>query len=174
MAAAGKLTAGSHSWYLDDIPPHMFIKGSHASHGYVDADVTLKLWKAHFDYFYREEDWFVFPLTLHPDTAGRPHVLMTVEKLIEYIKTFEGVEFCTMAVRGAFFEAASGVAVLRLMTWPHRTSTRSSEKGTRIPGSRPSKESKRNIIYIRAVELVDVLFMKRARASGAALRTVVM
>jgi hypothetical protein len=89
----------------------------------VDADVTLKLWKAHFgkrppfpvqlhagaegapanppsstDYFYREEEWFVFPLTLHPDTAGRPHVLLTVEKLIEYIKTFEGVEFCTMAV----------------------------------------------------------------------------
>jgi hypothetical protein len=25
-------------------------------------------------------------------------VLLTVEKLIEYIKTFEGVEFCTMAV----------------------------------------------------------------------------
>lgn len=50
------------------------------------------------DYFYREEEWFVFPLTLHPDTAGRPHVLVTVEKLIEYVKTFEGVEFCTMAV----------------------------------------------------------------------------
>lgn len=73
-------------------------QASHASHGYVDADVTLKLWKAHFDYFYREEDWFVFPLTLHPDTAGRPHVLMTVERLIEYIQTFEGVEFCTMEV----------------------------------------------------------------------------
>lgn len=93
----------------------------------MDADVTLKLWKAHFgkrpplpvqlhggaesapadplsltDYFYREEDWFVFPLTLHPDTAGRPHVLLTVEKLIEYIKTFEGVEFCTMAVSARF------------------------------------------------------------------------
>ncbi|GAA5990681.1 hypothetical protein JCM10908_003186 [Rhodotorula pacifica] len=85
------------NWYLDDLPCHLYIKASHASHGYVDADVTLKLWKAHFDYFYREEEWFVFPLTLHPDTAGRPHVLMTVERLIEYIKTFEGVEFCTMA-----------------------------------------------------------------------------
>ncbi|GAA5867479.1 hypothetical protein JCM3774_002916 [Rhodotorula dairenensis] len=69
------------NWYLDDLPSHMFIKER----------------TAHFDYFYREEDWFVFPLTLHPDTAGRPHVLMTVEKLIEYIKTFDGVEFCTMA-----------------------------------------------------------------------------
>lgn len=60
------------NWYLDDLPPHMFIvrprsvflptptaepeqltlalppisqKDSPNSHGFVDADVTLKLWK---------------------------------------------------------------------------------------------------------------------------------
>lgn len=33
------------NWYLDDLPPHMFIKDSANSHGFVDADVTLKLWK---------------------------------------------------------------------------------------------------------------------------------
>ena len=49
---------------IDDLPPHMFIKGSANSHGFVCASVTLNLWKKHFDYFYREEDWFVFPLTL--------------------------------------------------------------------------------------------------------------
>ena len=33
------------NWYLDDLPPHLFIKNSPNSHGFVDADVTLKLWK---------------------------------------------------------------------------------------------------------------------------------
>jgi hypothetical protein len=28
---------------LDDLPPHMFIKGAANSHGFVDADVTLKV-----------------------------------------------------------------------------------------------------------------------------------
>lgn len=40
----------------------------------------------------------MFPLTLHPDTAGRPHVLLAVEELIDYINTHEGVEWVTMAV----------------------------------------------------------------------------
>ena len=34
------------SWALDDLPPHMFIKGHANSHGFVDTDVTLKLWKS--------------------------------------------------------------------------------------------------------------------------------
>ncbi|KAF8901419.1 hypothetical protein CPB85DRAFT_1439109 [Mucidula mucida] len=86
------------NWYLDDLPPHMFIKSSHASHGFVDADVTLKLWKKarHFEYFYREYDWFVFPLTIHPDVSGRPHMLLILEELIEWINTHEGVEWVTM------------------------------------------------------------------------------
>lgn len=40
------------NWYLDDLPPHMFIKNSANSRGFVDADVALKLWKKHWDYFY--------------------------------------------------------------------------------------------------------------------------
>jgi hypothetical protein len=30
--------------------------------------------KNHFDYFYREYDESIFPLTIHPDVSGRPHV----------------------------------------------------------------------------------------------------
>ncbi|KIY69952.1 glycoside hydrolase/deacetylase [Cylindrobasidium torrendii FP15055 ss-10] len=84
------------NWYLDDLPPHMFIKASHASHGFVDADVTLKLWEKHFEYFYREYDWFIFPLTIHPDVSGRPHVLLILEELIEWTNGHEGVEWVTM------------------------------------------------------------------------------
>ena len=73
------------NWYLDDLPPHMFIKDAPNSHGFVDARTTLELWKSHFKYFYREEEWFVFPLTIHPDVSGRPHMLLILEELIEWI-----------------------------------------------------------------------------------------
>ncbi|GAA5908800.1 polysaccharide deacetylase family protein [Sporobolomyces salmoneus] len=91
-----KLVTVPASWYLDDLPPHMFIKDAPNSHGFVDARTTLELWKAHFKYFYREEEWFVFPLTIHPDTSGRPHLLLILEELIEWINGHEGVEWVTM------------------------------------------------------------------------------
>jgi hypothetical protein len=54
------------NWYLDDLPPHMFIKGSPNSHGFVNARDTEDLWRDHFDYFYREHDEFIFvSLRLH-------------------------------------------------------------------------------------------------------------
>ncbi|GAA6047699.1 hypothetical protein JCM3770_001726 [Rhodotorula araucariae] len=91
------------NWYLDDLPPHMFIKGSANSHGYVDVRTTIDLWKRHFTYFYREHDWFVFPLTLHPDVSGRPHVLLAIEEFIEWVNTHDGVEWATMEQVAAEF-----------------------------------------------------------------------
>ncbi|TLD15052.1 Peptidoglycan deacetylase [Venturia nashicola] len=52
--------------------------------------------KDHFDYYYREFDDFIFPMTIHPDVSGRPHVLLMHERLIEYINKHEGVEWVTM------------------------------------------------------------------------------
>ena len=42
-------------------------------------------------------DEFIFPITIHPDTSGRPHAILMHERLIEYMKSHEGVEFVTMA-----------------------------------------------------------------------------
>ncbi|KAF2626724.1 polysaccharide deacetylase family protein [Macroventuria anomochaeta] len=84
------------NWYLDDLPPHMFIKGSPNSHGFVNARDTEDLWRDHFDYFYREHDEFIFPITIHPDASGRPHLLLTHERLVEHFMKHEGVEFVTM------------------------------------------------------------------------------
>ena len=50
----------------------------------------------HFDYFYREYDEFIFPMTIHPDVSGRPHALLMHERLIEHINKHEGVEWVTM------------------------------------------------------------------------------
>jgi peptidoglycan/xylan/chitin deacetylase (PgdA/CDA1 family) len=64
------------SWYIDDLPPMMFIKNAPNSHGWVNSRDVEDLWKDHFDYFYENYDEFIFPMTIHPDVSGRPHVLL--------------------------------------------------------------------------------------------------
>lgn len=98
----------------------MFIKKAPNSHGFVNARDVEDIWRDHFDYFYREYDEFIFPITIHPDVSGRPHVLMMHERLIEHMKSHEGVEFVTMgeicdefksknaAPKGALMPAAPG------------------------------------------------------------------
>ncbi|KAK5016222.1 hypothetical protein LTR39_002196 [Cryomyces antarcticus] len=84
------------NWYLDDLPPMMFIKKAPNSHGWVNPKDVEELWLDHFNYFYREYDDFVFPVTIHPDVSGHPQALLMLERVIEYINTKEGVEWVTM------------------------------------------------------------------------------
>ena len=84
------------NWYLDDLPPMMFIKKAPNSHGFVNARDVEDIWRDHFDYFYREYDEFIFPITVHPDVSGRPHALLMHERLIEHMMKHDGVEFVTM------------------------------------------------------------------------------
>lgn len=85
------LVAGSHTglveipanWYLDDLPPMMFIKKAPNSHGWVNPKDVEELWRDHFDYFYREYDDFCFPVTIHPDVSGHPHVIFMLERLVK-------------------------------------------------------------------------------------------
>ena len=83
------------SWYLDDLPPMMFIKKSPNSHGFVNPRQLEELWRDQFDYIYREEEYAVFPLTIHPDVSGRPQVLLMLERLIEYINGHDGARWVT-------------------------------------------------------------------------------
>ena len=83
------------SWYLDDLPPMMFIKKSPNSHGFVNPRDIEEIWRDQFDYVYREYDYAVFPITIHPDVSGRPQVLLMLERLAGYIRTHPGVQFCT-------------------------------------------------------------------------------
>jgi len=84
------------NWYLDDLPPMMFIKKSPNSHGFVNPRDIEQMWRDQFDWVYREMDYAVFPITIHPDVSGRPQVLMMLERLIGHIKSHEGVRFVTM------------------------------------------------------------------------------
>ena len=83
------------NWYLDDLPPMMFIKKSPNSHGFVNPRDIEQMWRDQFDYVYREYDDAVFPITIHPDVSGRPQVLLMLERIIAYISSHPGVRFCT-------------------------------------------------------------------------------
>lgn len=86
------------SWYLDDLPPMMFIKKSPNSHGFVNPRDIEQMWRDQFDWVYREMDYAVFPITIHPDVSGRPQVLLMLERLITHMKSHDGVQFVTMDV----------------------------------------------------------------------------
>jgi peptidoglycan/xylan/chitin deacetylase (PgdA/CDA1 family) len=55
----------------------LFIKKSPNSHGFVNPRDIEQMWRHQFDWVYREYDYAVFPITIHPDVSGRPHVLMS-------------------------------------------------------------------------------------------------
>ncbi|PXL62794.1 polysaccharide deacetylase family protein [Klebsiella variicola] len=83
------------NWYLDDLPPMMFIKKSPNSHGFVNPRHLEEMWRDQFDWVYRENEYAVFTMTIHPDVSGRPQVLLMLERLIQYIRSHDGVRFVT-------------------------------------------------------------------------------
>jgi peptidoglycan/xylan/chitin deacetylase (PgdA/CDA1 family) len=83
------------NWYLDDLPPMMFIKKSPNSHGFVNPRDIEQMWRDQFDWVYREYEYAIFVMTIHPDVSGRPQVLLAHERLIEYISNHEGVRWAT-------------------------------------------------------------------------------
>jgi len=84
------------NWYVDDLPPMMFIKKAPNSHGFVNPRHLEEMWRDQFDWVYREMDYGVFPITIHPDVSGRPQVLMMLERLIGHINAHDGVRWMTM------------------------------------------------------------------------------
>jgi len=83
------------NWYLDDLPPMMFIKASPNSHGFVNPRHLEEMWRDQFDWVYREQDYSVVTFTVHPDVSGRPQVLLMLERLIAHINGHEGVRWAT-------------------------------------------------------------------------------
>jgi peptidoglycan/xylan/chitin deacetylase (PgdA/CDA1 family) len=81
------------NWYVDDLPPMMFIKKFPNSHGFVSPRDVELLWRDQFDWVYREMDYAVFAFTIHPDVSGRPQVLLMLERLIEYLNSHDGVRW---------------------------------------------------------------------------------
>ncbi len=68
----------------------MFIKGAPNSHGFVNPRHLEEIWIDQFDWVYREYDYAVFTMTIHPDVSGRPQVLLMHERIIDHINKHDG------------------------------------------------------------------------------------
>jgi len=84
------------NWCVDDLPPMLFMKKVPNSHGFVNPHDIEQMWRDQFDWVYREMDYGVFPMTIHPDVSGRPHVILMLERLIEHINRHDGVRWLTL------------------------------------------------------------------------------
>ncbi|ENY8182965.1 polysaccharide deacetylase [Campylobacter coli] len=84
------------NWYLDDLPTMMFIKKSPNSFGFVSPRDIGQMWIDQFDWVYREMDYAIFPMTIHPDVSARPQVLLMHERIIEHINKHEGVKWVNL------------------------------------------------------------------------------
>ena len=93
------------NWYMDDLPPMMFMKKAPNSHGFVNPRHIEEMWRDQFDWVYREMDYAVYAFTIHPDVAGRPQVLLMLERLIEHINGHDGVEWATFETIAEDFRA---------------------------------------------------------------------
>ena len=83
------------SWHLDDAPPTMFVKTFPNSHGWVTGQDLGQIWLDHFDWVYRHFDYAIYPIAIHPDASGKPHVLMAMERLIDHMMRHSGVRMMT-------------------------------------------------------------------------------
>jgi len=83
------------NWSVDDWPPLQPIPGRPGSQGFVSTAVVEKLWMEQFDFAYQEYDSFIFPMSIHPQVSGKPHVIMMHERIIKHINAHEGVEWMT-------------------------------------------------------------------------------
>ena len=85
------------NWHLTDLPPMMFVKKSVNSYGFANPrEIIGEMWKDQFDYIYREYDYAIFAMTVHPDCSGRPNVMLAHESLIEHINKHQGVRWVTL------------------------------------------------------------------------------
>ena len=83
------------SWYLDDLPPMMFMKNVPNSGGWTNPRDIEDWWRDQFDWVYREMDYAVYTLTIHPDISGRPQTLLMLARIISYISSHSGVKWMT-------------------------------------------------------------------------------
>jgi peptidoglycan/xylan/chitin deacetylase (PgdA/CDA1 family) len=86
----------------------MFIKSSPNSHGFVNPHDVEQIWRDQFDWVYREYDYAVFTIAIHPDVSGRPQVLLMLERLIAYINSRPGVRWRTMEQIASDFAGRDG------------------------------------------------------------------
>ncbi|KAI3587361.1 hypothetical protein IWW34DRAFT_875361 [Fusarium oxysporum f. sp. albedinis] len=88
------------SWYTEDATPLCYYPHSATTQGYVSTDVIEKMWLDRFEWLWENESFVdegpgagygsVFPLILHPECAGRSHVIGMIERFVAKLKAKAG------------------------------------------------------------------------------------
>ncbi len=85
------------AWHLDDHPYFEHIRSRRGINpGLADPSRVYEVWAGDFDYLVRKLGAGVYTLTMHPQVIGRGHRLLMLEKLIEHMRSCEGISFATM------------------------------------------------------------------------------
>lgn len=82
------------SWGLDDFPELELLKGNAAQQS---NHTVLQRWKDAFDFAYQRCPGGIMTWTLHPQTIGRSHNLLMLERFIDYVAGHDGVWFPTIS-----------------------------------------------------------------------------
>lgn len=85
------------NWNVDDWPPMNFSMRNSATHGYVNPKDILEQWKEQFEFYYREYEQFIFPISIHPQVSGRSNNILMHENMLAFLKSHHGIEFVTAA-----------------------------------------------------------------------------
>ncbi|KAF2673789.1 polysaccharide deacetylase [Microthyrium microscopicum] len=95
-------------WYTEDMTPLQFWPHNSNSQGYVDTRLVEQMWKDRFEFIHMEasekqgNQQTVFPLIMHPDTAGMAHVLPMIERFLKWLlEKKDDVEFVQYGVAAA-------------------------------------------------------------------------
>lgn len=83
------------AWELCDSSLSMFAPDPYMR-GLKAPSEVLEIWQGDFDGMYTEGDDITFVLTIHPQISGRYHRMHVLERLIQYMLSFEGVWFAQM------------------------------------------------------------------------------
>ena len=82
------------TWWLDDFPPSEFVwQAQRINPGLYSPSHVYELWSSEFDYMYENVPGGVYNIAFHPQVSGRGNRIVVLEKLINHMKSQEGVRF---------------------------------------------------------------------------------
>jgi len=86
------------TWGLDDFPifEHVWTRTG-VNPGLAAPSHVYEIWAGDFDYLYQRIGEGVYILTMHPQTIGRGHRLLMLERLVNHMREKRGVTFTTMS-----------------------------------------------------------------------------
>lgn len=95
------------TWGLDDFVAFEHIWTRHGVNpGLAAPSRVYEIWSGDFDYLCERIGAGVFCLTMHPQSIGRGHRMLMLERLVEHMRSRDGVEFRTMAEVAAQWKQA--------------------------------------------------------------------